>query len=348
MTAPPDKEGSLEFLVGRALGNGSLSEFLDLLPELSDDLQKVEECLQQALPISYPFLTESAVYATASGGKRIRPLLMAAGYRSLGFSKTTEIQALAAAFQLIHTATLVHDDVIDHAQMRRGRPSVTRAFGTPAAIVTGDYLFVRAFQLAARYPAEIILRCGEACADLAQGEVMQENSRFDLTTGKERYVRIMIYKTASIVAAGMASVALVSAASAPIVEGLEEYGRCLGVAFQIQDDLLDIYGDPDVLGKPLYSDFREGLPTLVTLDAYGRLSGREKGEFERLFNLRRKGPADLLRLKELVDSTEAHARGLAEARHWAEQAVEALSPIPPGPYRSLMERLAQGTTSRRF
>ncbi|EQD57502.1 Polyprenyl synthetase, partial [mine drainage metagenome] len=148
-------------------------------------------------------MTEAARYACSTGGKRVRPLVMAAAHRALGAETTQPIHSLAAAFQLIHTATLVHDDVIDHAETRRGRPSMPRAYGVPLAIVSGDYLFVRAFELAAEYPRSIIMRCGEACADLVEGEVLQEASRFDLSSGRAHYFRVIDRKTAAIIVAAL-------------------------------------------------------------------------------------------------------------------------------------------------
>ncbi|MDE1820657.1 MAG: polyprenyl synthetase family protein [Euryarchaeota archaeon] len=348
MTGPAEIEAPLKGLVRSVLGDGDYSVFYDLLPILAQDVADSEDRLKASLPASYPFLEEAASYATDSGGKRVRPLLISAVYRALGATETSKIQPLAAAFQLIHTATLVHDDVIDRADLRRGKPSVPRAFGMPAAIVAGDYLFVRAFQLAARYSPEVILRCGEACAELAQGEMMQENSRYDLTLGRDRYLRIMSMKTASIVAAGVASSAMVSGAAREVVDGLEEYGRGVGVAFQIQDDLLDVYGDPDVTGKPLFSDWKEGMPTLLSLDAHAALDGKERSEFERLFLARRKRPAELLRLKELTDRTDAHARSMADAEKWVESAIHGLRKLPEGPYRQLLEQVARGVITRRF
>ncbi len=345
--APAETDLPLRGLVGSVLGEADPSVH-EVLPNLAEDVAAVEEQIKASLPASYPFLAEAATYATDSGGKRVRPLLMAATFRALGARDTRLVQPLAAAFQLIHTATLVHDDVIDRADLRRGKPSVPRAFGVPAAIVAGDYLFVRAFQLAARYSTEIILRCGEACAELAQGEMMQENSRYDLTLGRDRYVRIMMMKTASIVAAGVASCGMVAKASKEIVDGLEEYGRAVGVAFQIQDDLLDIYGDPDITGKPLFSDWREGLPTLLTLDAYAALEGKERSQFERLFLTRRKRTADLMRLKDLTDRTDAHAKSMHDAEMCVKRALAAIELIEPGPYRSLLERVARGVVTRRF
>jgi octaprenyl-diphosphate synthase len=324
------------------------SPLSELIPTLARDIEGIEERLKGALPASYPFLAEAAAYATDSGGKRVRPLLMSAGFRALGQEETRPIHALAAAFQLIHTATLVHDDVIDRAELRRGKPSVPRAFGVSAAIVAGDYLFVRAFQLAAPYGPEIIHRCGEACAELAQGEMMQENSRLDLTIGRERYVRIMMLKTASIVSAGLASVAMVAGAPSRVVERLAEYGTAVGVAFQIRDDLLDVYGDPDETGKPRQSDWREGLPTLLSLDAHAALEGRERAEFERLFMLHKKRGADLMRLQELTDRTDARQRSIEEGERCVERALGALDAVPPGPYRALLERVARGVTTRRF
>ncbi len=348
-TRPADpSEPSLEALVYRSLGVGAPEALVELLPTLTDDLAAIDQRIQQVLGSTYPRLTEAASYAVSAGGKRVRPLLMAATARALGLESVRPIGALAAAFQLIHTATLVHDDVIDHAELRRGRPSVPRAFGLPSAIVTGDYLFVRAFELAAEYPRSIILRCGESCAALVEGEVLQDAGRFDLTTGPEHYYRVIERKTAAIVAAALASVAEIAGAPAEVRDACETYGRSLGIAFQIRDDLLDVYGDPDLLGKPRYTDLREGNPTLVSLETHAALHGPEREEFERLFGLRRKQPGDLFRLRSLTDRTDVARTVALAAESWAERAVRALDPISPGPYRTLLEWLARGAAARRF
>ena len=344
----PPPEPSLEALVGQTVGAGLDEEIAVVLPLLANDLRAIDARLLEMLRSTYPQLTEAAIYACRMGGKRVRPLLMAAADRALGAASSARMQALAAAFQLIHPATLVHDDVIDHAELRRGRASLPRAFGLPAAIVTGDFLFVRAFELAGEYPRSIILRCGESCADLAEGEVLQENSRFDLTTGREHYFRVIERKTAAIVAAALASVAEIEGAAAEIVAAFHDYGRSLGIAFQLRDDLRDVSGDPALLGQPLYSDFREGNPTLLSLDAHAELTGAARAEFERLFALHRKQPRDLLRLRELLDGTGAPQRAWEEANRWAERAVGALEPLAPGPHRVLLMHLARGAVSRRF
>ncbi len=341
-------DASLESLVARTLGPDPAVELAQLVPPLVQDLEVVERRLHQVLGSTYPELTEAARYATSTGGKRVRPLLMAAAFRALGQESTGPIVSLAASFQLIHTATLVHDDVIDHAETRRGRPSMPRAFGIPLAIVSGDYLFVRAFELAAEYPKPIILRCGESCADLVEGEVLQESSRFDLSTGRERYFRAVDRKTAAIISAALASVAEIAGAPPAQVDALATYGRGLGVAFQLRDDLLDVFGDPDLLGKPLFTDFREGNPTLVALEAYHRLDAKRQAEFEHLFQLRRKRTKHLLRLRELTELSGAGTQIAREAEQWADGAVRALEPIPPGPYRRLLERLARAAAERRF
>ena len=346
MTAP-SLDSAVQSWVSAVLTDEPSPSLSSLLPELAQDLSDIEEHIVSSLRCPYPFLAEAATYATATGGKRLRALLMAVAFRALGATDTAPIQPLAAAIQLIHTATLVHDDVIDHAELRRGKPSVPRAFGLPGAVVGGDYLFVRAFQLAARYTPTIILRCGEACADLAQGEMMQENSRFDLTVGRERYLKIVTLKTASIVSAGLACTAMVREEPSR-VDDLAEYGEAVGIAFQIQDDLLDVYGDPDQTGKPLYSDYREGIPTLLSADAHAELTGRERTEFERLFALRRKGPADLMRLRELTDTTTARLRAEREAIRQVERGLGGLRGLPQGPYRDLLERIAKGVIARRY
>ncbi|HEV2316393.1 MAG TPA: polyprenyl synthetase family protein [Thermoplasmata archaeon] len=341
-------EPSLEALVSETLGAGLAEEVSAVLPVLADDLGAIDARLFDTLHSTYPQLTEAASYACRVGGKRVRPLLMAVADRALGSSSTRAIHSLAAAFQLIHTATLVHDDVIDHAEQRRGRPSLPRAFGLPAAIVAGDFLFVRAFQLASEYPRAIIMRCGEACADLAEGEVLQESARFDLTTGREHYFRVVGGKTAAIVGAALASVAEIEGRGEESARAFEEYGRSLGIAFQLRDDFLDVYGDPDLLGKPRFSDLREGNPTLISLEAYAELSGAAKVEFERLFALRRKQPGDLLRLKELTDGTGAPQRAAEEANRWASRAIDSIARLPSGPYHSLLDQLARGAAARRY
>jgi octaprenyl-diphosphate synthase len=341
-------EPTLEALVTQTLGGAAASELSELLPVLVRDLADVDWRMSQVLGSTYAHLTEAARYACSMGGKRVRPLLMAVADRALGATDTRPIVSLAAAFQLIHTATLVHDDVIDHAETRRGRPSMPRAFGVPLAIVGGDYLFVRAFELAAEYPKSVVLRCGESCADLVEGEVLQEASRFDLSTGREHYFRVVERKTAAIIAAALSSVAEIADAPPAARDALQTYGRALGIAFQIRDDLLDVYGDPDLLGKPLYADFREGNPTLIALEAYSRLDPRRTAEFESLFQLRRKRTKHLLRLKELTDTTDAAGVVAAEAELWADRAASALEPIAPSPWRHLLERMARGAAERRF
>ncbi len=341
-------EPTLENLVARTFGEGAVVELSALIPDLARDLEGIDWRLHEVLGSSFARLTESARYACSTGGKRVRPLLMTAAARALGATTSGPIVSLAAAFQLIHTATLVHDDVLDHAETRRGRPSLLTAYGAPLAIVTGDYLFVRAFELAAEYPKTIILRCGEACADLVEGEVLQESARYDLSGGEEHYRRVVERKTAAIIAAALASVAEIFEAPVPQVEALAAYGHRLGISFQIRDDLLDVVGDPDLLGKPLYNDYREGNPTLVSLEAYHRLDPRRQAEFEQLFQLRRKRTKHLLRLRELSEAVGAPAAAAQQAKAWAEQAVAALEPVPPGPYRRLLEQLARGAAERTF
>ena len=341
-------ESSLEALVTQTLGTETALELSPLLPVLVRDLSDIDWRLNQVLASTFAQLTEAARYAVSMGGKRVRPLLMAAVFRSLGANSTRPIHSLAAAFQLIHTATLVHDDVIDHAETRRGRPSMPRAFGVPLAIVGGDYLFVRAFELAAEYPKSIILRCGEACADLVEGEVLQDASRYDLSSGREHYFRVVERKTAAIIGAALASVAEIAEVPAATVDALQTYGKAVGIAFQIRDDLLDVYGDPDLLGKPLYTDLREGNPTLLSFETYARLDPRRQAEFEELFQHRRKRTKHLLRLRELTDLAGADSIVARESMEWADRAIRALEPVPNGPYRLLLERLAHGAVERRF
>lgn len=344
----PRSEPTLESMVAQTLGAMGAAEREALVPPLVEDLEAIDERMHQVLRSTYPQLTDAAAYACSTGGKQLRPLLMAVVHRALGATSTQAIHSLAASFQLIHTATLVHDDAIDHAALRRGRPSVPRAFGLPAAIVTGDYLFVRAFELAAEYPRSIIMRCGEACADLVEGEVLQEANRYDLTTGREHYFRVVERKTAAIVAAALASVAEISGQPTTVVDACATYGRALGIAFQMRDDLLDVYGDPDLLGKPLFADFREGTPTLVSVEAYARLEPGRREEYERLFAQQHKKPGDLLRLRDLTDESGSPALVNAELERWVDRAHTALEALPRNSYTWLLEHIANGMVARPF
>ncbi len=339
-------EATLGSLVSQTLGPREARQISAIIPALAQDLTEIDRRLQQVLRARYAQLSEAAIYACGPGGKRIRPLLMATCHRALGAKTSDRIHSMAAAFELIHTASLVHDDVIDHSPLRRGRRSLPAAFGLPTAIVTGDFLFVRAFELAAEYSPAIILRCGEACADLVEGEVLEDANRFDLTIGREHYFRVIERKTAAIIAAGLASVAEVDEQPAAVVDGLAAFGRALGMAFQIQDDLLDVYGDPDLLGKPLFTDLREGTPTLLSVEAYSELDGARKREFERKFAQRRKRSSDLLRLKALTDQTDAPRRVAEEARRWAERAIYSIALLPPSPFHLLLDQAAQSAATR--
>lgn len=346
-TASPDSS-SIEAVVRQTIGAATPPELSALLPVLVRDLADIDWRVEQALDSQFSQLTEAARYACSTGGKRMRPLLMATMARALGATTIQPLLAVGAAFQLIHTASLIHDDVIDHADTRRGRPSMPRAYGTSLAIVTGDYLFVRAFELAAEYPRPIIVRCGAACAELVEGEVLQENALFDLSAGREHYFRVVERKTAAIVGAALASVAELCGASQATIDAAGTYGRSLGISFQIRDDLLDVYGDADLLGKPLYADFREGNPTLMAIETHARLDTKRQSEFERLFQLRHKKARHLLRMRELTDAAGAREAIALESELWAERAIRALSPIPATPYRTLLERLAHGAAERRF
>ncbi len=167
-------------------------------------------------------------------------------------------------------------------------------------------------------------------------------------TGREHYFRIVERKTAAIIAAALSSVAEIAEMPPPLTDALTGYGRALGIAFQIRDDLLDVYGDPDLLGKPLYTDLREGNPTLVSLEAFDRLDPKHQAEFEALFQRRHKKTKHLLRLRALTDLTDAGTNVAAQSTQWADRAVRALEPVPPGPYRHLLELLARGAAERRY
>ena len=232
----------------------------------------IEKAMQDDMDVtlagSDPLLSEVLHYGLFSGGKRIRPLLVVLAAEICG-NRDEQVQRLAIAFEYLHVATLVHDDVIDHARKRRGRLSVTEKYGPAAAILTGDWLHARSMSLVARYAGPSGLAVfSTATAAMVDGEFLQLRHQGKIQLSEEDYFSVIEKKTAGLIAAACETGALFAGASADQVAVLKRYGRNLGLAFQIIDDLLDYQGDAENTGKKIGNDFMEGkitLPLLLTL-----------------------------------------------------------------------------------
>jgi octaprenyl-diphosphate synthase len=239
---------------------GALPEFV------SDDLRRVEERLRGELASRESRLEEIGLHLVGAGGKRIRPLVVVLGFHAaaggLGTARRDDAIEVSVALELIHSATLLHDDIIDGSDLRRGRASALQAFGLADTLVAGDFLFCRAFALCARFEAEVIRWAAEACVALTEGEMLQARFRRNPAVTLADYREIVERKTAVLFATGARTAAHLAGASRNVVETLERAGRHLGMAFQMQDDLLDVDGSLASIGKPPGLDLRDGNPSL--------------------------------------------------------------------------------------
>ncbi len=239
-------------------------------PSLTEALALVEARLARQVQAREPLLTEISTYLIGSGGKRVRPTVTLLVFRACGGRGLDEIIDVAAALELIHSATLLHDDIIDQSEVRRGRDSALRKYGLAETLVTGDFVFSRAFQLCARFEEKLINWAAEACISLTEGETMQARFRHNPAVTLEDYLEIIRRKTASIFQQGARTAAYLSGAAEPVVEAMADCGFNVGMTFQIVDDLLDVEGSEERLGKPVGLDLRDGNPSLPIVLALGR------------------------------------------------------------------------------
>ena len=235
---------------------------------------RLKDYIEQAIP-SHGQVAELAGEVLLAGGKRLRPLLALLAYELVGGSDLEEILPLALAFEMIHTATLVHDDINDNAKTRRGLPTLHERFSQEKALITGDWLFVQGFFLGGKQDERVVTSIAECCGLIASAEFKQINHVMDLTTSPDDYLAIVKGKTAGPFSAGCEGAALIAGASAEQTEALLRFGMEMGISFQLVDDLLDIQGD-ERMGKPRGSDVYEGKMTLPLIHALTILHGTKR------------------------------------------------------------------------
>ena len=321
---------------------------VDRLVRLSrSDMDGVDALILDRMqsPVSViPLLAEHLI---AAGGKRLRPLLTVGAARLAG-GKGDAALKLAAAVEFIHTATLLHDDVVDSSQLRRGKVAAHLIWGAPSSVLVGDFLFARAFELMVETGSlqalEILARASRV---IAEGEVLQLTRSHDLRLSQAIYLEIIGAKTAELFAAA-AEAGAVSAGTDPIRAGaLRSYGQSLGLAFQLADDALDYAGSAEILGKNAGDDFREGKATLPLILAISRTGARETEFWERVIGRKEQTEADFRRARELVIGTGALDATLELAGDYADAAKTALSLFPTSEWREALHSLADFAVSRR-
>ena len=307
----------------------------------------VDALIRKHMDSPVPVIPALADHLIAGSAKRLRPLLTVAAARLAG-ARDDACLKLAAAVEFIHTATLLHDDVVDSSQLRRGRVAAHLIWGAPSSVLVGDFLFARAFELmvgAGSMPAlEILARASRV---IAEGEVLQLTRAHDLDLSQDLYLEIIKAKTAELFAAAAEAGAVSAGASPERCRALRKFGQDLGLAFQLVDDALDYSGDSETLGKNPGDDFREGKATLPLLLAMVRTGAAEREFWIRTIDRRDQTAADFERARELMAETGALDSTLDLAAGYAANAKAALTDFPSSNWRPALEDLADFAVARR-
>ena len=313
--------------------------------ELQEDLKQVEGELEKALAdIPHSLFREAALYLHQSGGKRVRPALAVISARCCA-SPVERVLPLAVALELFHMATLVHDDIIDASILRRGRSTVWVKWGKQFSLYLGNYLFSYAMSFLNHYEDKRINRIlVYTSARIAQGELEQLARAFDITITQRDYFRHILFKTALLLASSCQLGALVAGASEEMSRLFYRYGRDLGLAFQITDDVLDMMADGRKLGKPIGSDIRQGVITLPAIYALNHSSDRDRLAF--LLSKRDKGEEEIKETLELIRKSGGIEYALAVAGGYLEKACLTAQALPPTPARELLLELARRIKQR--
>jgi len=313
--------------------------FVSMLAPVADDMRRVGELVGERLESDVALVRQVAQYIVAAGGKRLRPALLLLACGALGYRGEARL-TLAAVVEFIHTATLLHDDVVDESQLRRGMRTANAAFGNAASVLVGDFLYSRAFQMMVEVDDMRVMRVlAEATNTIAAGEVMQLMGSHDPEVDEARYLEVIRRKTAKLFEAAARLGAVLAKSPAAIETGLERYGAHVGTAFQLIDDVLDYSGDEAAIGKSLGDDLAEGKPTLPLIHALRAGSPAEQAVVRRA--IVGGGRDDFGAVLQAIRGSGALDYARAAAQREADAAVAALAPLPQSEFkRSLLELAA--------
>ncbi len=318
-----------------------------LIESVRDDMSRVEESLRASAASEIDPLGDVCAYILDSGGKRFRPLILILAARFCRYSGNKHI-ALACALEFIHTATLLHDDVIDHAEMRRGNSSVNLLWGNQSTILAGDFFFSKAFSLAISVgDVRIMEVIARTCSCLTEAEIYQVAKTGDPMLSEEDYYYIVQNKTASLIAACTKSGGMLSKVSERQEQALEDYGFNLGIAFQIMDDVLDYTASEKEFGKTIGKDLQEGSVTLPFIAALNRSSSEDRDYLSRFFTTDTISEQDLSRVIELVEKYQGSEYAVDQAKKYAADAVKALDAFDESSQKQPLIDLAEYVVTRK-
>ena len=319
-----------------------------LMALVAEDMHGVNAVILDRMQSKVGLIPELAGHLIAGGGKRMRPMLTLGCAVLLGYSGTRH-QKLAAAVEFIHTATLLHDDVVDGSGLRRGKRTANLIWGNPASVLVGDFLFSRAFELMVEDGSLRVLKIlSHASAVIAEGEVEQLTTQRRIDTDEEQYLTIISAKTAALFAAACRIAPVVAEASEDAELALEKYGKYLGIAFQLIDDVLDYGSDQDVMGKGVGDDFRDGKVTLPVILAYARGSDEDRSFWRAAIGGERVSDEDLAQAIALLRGSDAMSDTVERARYYGRRALGALAPFPGGKAKSALHDTVEFAISRAY
>ena len=317
----------------------------DAMTLIADDMRAMDAVIAKRLQSDVPLVSQVSGYIVAAGGKRLRPALLLLMCGVLGFQGHQRYN-LAAVVEFIHTATLLHDDVVDESQLRRGRATANEAFGNPASVLVGDFLYSRAFQMMVEAgDMRIMQTLAEATNVIAEGEVMQLMNMHDSALSEDAYLRVIRSKTAKLFEASARIAALLAGSSSAVEQQCAVFGRAIGTAFQVIDDVLDYDGNVSEMGKNLGEDLREGKATLPLIIALQRGAASEQALIRTA--IESGDTTEMTEIMAIVAKTGAIAATREAAAVEARCALDALSDLPPNAYRRVLEGLASDLLVRR-
>ena len=312
----------------------------------SDDMPAVNTLIQEQVDSDVALINQLGFYIVNSGGKRLRPLLTVLSARAMGI-ENNEHHTLAAIVEFIHTATLLHDDVVDESTMRRGRETANAVFGNQASVLVGDFLYTRSFQMMVSLKRMRVMQIlSEATNQIAEGEVLQLMNCNDANTTEARYFDVIYGKTARLFEAATQLAAVLTDQSEAIEHAMQEYGKHLGTAFQLADDLLDYMADSEEMGKNAGDDLAEGKPTLPLLYAMWHAQNDDDKTLIRDAIEQSNGLAHLTRIQGIMEATGALDYTRQCAQNEVDMAIASLASIPDSQYKDALIALAHISIER--
>ncbi|SEQ49236.1 polyprenyl synthetase family protein [Sphingobium sp. YR768] len=331
--------------IGSAKAEPSLTPILTLV---ADGMEQVNAVIIDRMQSRIPLIPELAGHLIAGGGKRLRPMLTLACADLVGYAGDRHYK-LAAAVEFIHTATLLHDDVVDGSGLRRGRKTANIIWGNSASVLVGDFLFSRSFELMVEAESLKVLHIlSNASAVIAEGEVNQLTAQRKIDTSEEQYLDIIGAKTAALFAAACRISAVVAGRSEEEEQALDVYGSNLGIAFQLIDDAIDYESDGATMGKDAGDDFRDGKVTLPVILAYARGSDEDKAFWKAAIAGHKISDEDLAHATGLLRHTGAIADTMARARHYGQMAIDALDRFDAGAAKAALIEAVEFAIARAY